>query len=158
MSIVQSPATTRSTVLLVGLGSPHGDDRAGWQAAAALASPPVGGLCVRTAVAPIEILDWLDGQRRLVVCDAAVGTGRAGELARWTWPDQRLAAVGFRGTHDLSLVTVLELAGRLGRLPPEVVVWTIEAQSVEPAAALSPAVESALPTLVARLRGELSHA
>jgi hydrogenase maturation protease len=158
MSIVQSPATTRSTVLLVGLGSPHGDDRAGWHAAGALASPSVGGLCVRTASSPIEILDWLDGQRRLIVCDAAVGTGRAGELARWTWPDQRLAALSFRGTHDLPLVAVLELAGRLGRLPPEVVVWTIEAQSVEAGAELSPDVESALPTLVARLRGELCDA
>jgi hydrogenase maturation protease len=145
-------------VLLVGLGSPHGDDRAGWEAAAALVSLQLGGLCVRKAGAPIAVLDWLDGQRRLVVCDAAVGTGRAGELVRWTWPDQRLTAVGFRGTHDLSLVAVLQLAGRLGRLPPEVVVWTIEAQSVEAGAELSPAVEGALPELVARLREELCHA
>jgi hydrogenase maturation protease len=162
--------------LFVGVGSPHGDDRAGWLVADALSemtetcgfTRPIrlldpGGtaverkpsLAVRKTGVPAELLDWLDGVARLIVCDAFCGAGPAGAIHRWLWPDPRIAQCHSAGSHDFGLPAVLELAATLGRLPAAVVVWGIEAGRVRPGAEVSPEIQRALPDLVARIHGEL---
>jgi hydrogenase maturation protease len=166
----------RGATLFVGVGSPHGDDRAGWLVADALhemtvtdvftrrsdllntgatavvQSPP---LAIRKACIPADLLDWLDGVARLIVCDAVCGAGPTGTLHRWFWPDPRIGQMHSAGSHDFGLPAVLELAGTLGRLPAVVVAWGIEAGQVLPDAEVSPEIQRALPDLVARIHGEL---
>jgi len=160
------------TTLFVGVGSPHGDDRAGWLVADALSdiagtrvsTQTVGTLTRRGHVAihkisvPADLFDWLDDAARLVVCDAVCGGGPAGTLYRWPWPDVRIGQWRSAGSHDLGLRDVLEMAGQLGRLPSEVIVWGIEAGRVVPDAGVSPEVQQALPDLVQRIWSELDHA
>ncbi|MCA9178045.1 MAG: hypothetical protein KDB14_26460 [Planctomycetales bacterium] len=55
------------------------------------------------------------------------------------------------GTHDVSLPVTLQLAERLGKLPPTVVVVGIEVDSVEPLAELSAPVAGAVPRAVEEL-------
>jgi hydrogenase maturation protease len=163
---------SRSRTLVVGIGSPHGDDQAGWLVAERLADDPgIGtesvakgtkisnhppGIIVRQAKSPSELLDWLDGMDRLVICDACRGLGRVGELRSWRWPDHELADVSWSGTHDLSLPAVLALADRLGRLPPRVTIWSVEGASIGALAAVSPEVAEALPNLVEQIKNELA--
>lgn len=146
--------------LIVGLGSPHGDDQAGWLAARRLAADrrPGGDVEVREAAAPTDLFDWLDGAARLVVCDACVGSGPLGTVRRWTRSELRSAAVRGSGTHQVPLPAVLALAERLGRLPSRVAVWTVEAAATAPGDELSSAVEAALPRLVAAIEQELADA
>jgi len=150
--------------LLVGIGSPHGDDRAGWVVADALAgnvarndelpaNPSVAR--VRKVSTPVDLLDWLDGIQRLIVCDAVSGVGAPGTLHRWQWPDARLSQVRSAGSHDFGVAAALELAARIGRLPADVVVWGVEGAMVRPIDRLSPAVEKALPELIRQVQGEL---
>ncbi len=149
--------------LFVGIGSPHGDDRAGWLVADALAeSEPLmqaGGqaeVSVRKALTPVDVLDWLDDVRRLIVCDAVRGAGSAGTLYRWRWPDASLGHVRSAGSHDVGLAAALTRAASLGWLPADVVVWGVEAGQGDAGGGLSPAVELALPGLIQLCRAEIS--
>ncbi|MBX7167993.1 MAG: hydrogenase maturation protease [Pirellulales bacterium] len=141
--------------LVIGLGSPHGDDRAGWEVARALAELNLPGCDVRLANSGAAVLDLLTGAERLVICDAVRGMGPGGTVARWNWPLPQAAPWQAAGSHDLGLREALTLAERLGTLPGEVVIWGVEAVSIGPAERLSEIVRAALPGLVARIEAEL---
>jgi hydrogenase maturation protease len=60
--------------LIVGIGSPHGDDQIGWRIAEALMAEHRVGWIIRTARSPTDLLAWLDDKvERLVICDACDG-------------------------------------------------------------------------------------
>ncbi|MEX0818027.1 MAG: hydrogenase maturation protease [Pirellulaceae bacterium] len=142
--------------LIVGVGSPHGDDQAGWLVAEQLAETlDQDDVEVRKATAPAQLLDWLDGTDRLIVCDACHGLGRIGQVRRWTWPDRELADAVWAGTHDLALPAVLQLVDRLGRLPQSMVVWSVEGAASNTPATISSEVAAALPRLIADIANEV---
>jgi hydrogenase maturation protease len=158
--------------LFVGVGSPHGDDCAGWLVADALSgmdgarvpTPATGPLTpgsevtIHKIAVPADLFDWLDDAGRLIICDAVRAGRPAGTLYRWPWPDARISHIRPAGCHDLGLSDVLEMAGRLGRLPSAVVVWGIEAGQVAPDSGVSTEIRRALPDLVERISRELGHA
>jgi hydrogenase maturation protease len=141
---------------VVGLGSPFGDDRAGWEVIARLRGALPVGTCAETTSDPLRVLDGPPGCELLVVIDACRGAGPVGSLHRFEWPDSRLSAGGGVSSHGVSLAAALELAGALGRLPARVVVLAVEGESGEPGAELSRTVELALPDVVARVLAELA--
>lgn len=114
--------------LFVGIGSPHGDDRAGWVVAESLREQNLPGVDVRQAATPSQLLDWLGPFDRLVVADAYLaGSGspdRSG-LKRWNWPTYSVAVLRSANSHAFGLPQVLQLAERLGALPRNVVVFGI---------------------------------
>jgi hydrogenase maturation protease len=138
----------RNTILFTGLGSAHGDDRAGWLVADMLAARQAPGWLVRRAAAPLDILDWLDGIDRLAICDACVGTGHPGKWRRWPWPVAGLPSLRTRSTHDLGLAAALQLGARLGRLPPEVLLWVVEIGQADPFQPVSREVQAAVEAVV----------
>ena len=90
--------------LVAGIGSPHGDDQAGWLVADRLTRElHRDDVAVRKATSPTELLNWLDGTERLIVCDACCGLGNAGDVRRWPWPHDELFNAAWSGTHDLPL-------------------------------------------------------
>lgn len=142
--------------LVVGIGSPYGDDQVGWLVADRLASRVVRNRTeVRRAASPTDVLDWLQDVERLVICDACRGLRHVGEVRRWNWPTPDIPAIAWSGTHDLSLPGVLALAERLARLPRQVIVWAIEAAPSCAAETLSADVSAAIPELVNRIACEL---
>jgi hydrogenase maturation protease len=158
--------------LFIGVGSPHGDDRAGWLAADALSeiacarrsttttNTPTGrsDVAIHKVGSPVDLFDWLDDAANLIICDAVRGAGPAGTLHRWIWPDERFGHLRSTGSHDFGLNDVLKMAVKLGRLPSQVVVWGIEAGRVDPNGDVSPEIRQALPDLVDRIWSELGHA
>lgn len=144
--------------LLVGIGSPHGDDRVGWVVAGRVAELVAGSLVVRCARTPAELLDWLEGIDTLDVCDAMSGGAAVGSISWWRWPAAEIEHAPFRGSHDLSLAAVLALAERLGRLPPQVRIWGVAVEPRGALDALSPGVSAAVPAVVDRICGVLLHA
>lgn len=107
--------------LLVGIGSAVGDDAVGWALAeriGRLELPP--RTTVRLAATPADLLGWLDGVDRLVVCDAIVGTSEISKLLCWRWPVPEIELEKFAGSHDMTLPAVLQLACALGQLPRDV--------------------------------------
>ena len=96
-----------------------------------------------------ESLDDCQGCESLIVVDAA-STGEAPGTCRLRDLDVLAAsAPPFGSTHALGLGQLVEVARRLGRLPPSIHVVTVEAESLEPhSVELGPAVAAALPRAV----------
>lgn len=148
-----------TATLIVGVGSPHGDDRAGWEMLRHLQPLGFPPQCrIRAASSPLEILDWIDGIQRLILCDACRDGGPPGQIRRFVWPARRLLQTSWSGSHDFSLVATLELAQRLQRLPPAVTLYGVVAQDAAPLAPLSAAVRQALPRLAQRIAAEMGAA
>lgn len=143
--------------LFVGIGSPHGDDRVGWEIARRVGERAGSALAVRCARTPVELLDWLEAIDTLDICDA-VSSGDAGSVHCWKWPSPEIQRVPFRGTHDVALPAVLALADELGRLPTEVRIWGLGIKPPAASDALSPEVAAAVPVVVERICGDLVHA
>jgi hydrogenase maturation protease len=134
--------------LVVGLGSPHGDDRLGWVAVERLRPRLPAGVLALALGSGLELLDCLGDHDRAVVIDAVSPAGRPGTIRCFDWPCPELAARAPGSTHGLGLVEALRLAELLGRLPRRVAISTIEAQQTSPGAPLSESVMQALDMVV----------
>ncbi len=143
-------------VRIVGLGSPFGDDRGGWEVVDQLRGAlPLGGRA-ETVSDPLAVLDCPLGCELLVVIDVCRGAGSAGSCHRFVWPDPRLIAGGGVSSHGIGLASALELAAALGQLPPRVIVFAIEGDSAEPGANLSQVIKTAVPEIVSRVLAEFA--
>lgn len=118
--------------LVLGLGSPHGDDQAGWLVVDALHRLQVSPDVARKLVDPTEVWVWADPGAELIVCDACQGTGPGGTVREWSWPQDVLPVPVQRTTHSYPLVEVLELGQALGLCPEQVLLWTIEGRVFAP--------------------------
>jgi hydrogenase maturation protease len=145
-------------VRVVGVGSPHGDDAAGWEVVQWLRQRLAGapGVEFHLADGGPRCLDLLDGRGTLVLVDALFGDGGSpGTIHRLEWPDERIESLHAGSTHAFRPAEALRLAAALGLLPERVVVCGIEAGGVNPGDGLSPAVAAAIAELVDRLADEL---
>lgn len=162
----------RGSHLLVGIGSPFGDDRLGWLVVDEIERRGMSSAHTRCARAPADLLDWLEGVDRLVVCDACQGGGTTGSWRRFEWPTTSIDDVAFCGTHDMSLAATLALAEQLGSLPKQTTIWGLTVERNSPVVVsvgdnrrdsaiewdLSPPVRSALAPFVAVIERDLNHA
>jgi hydrogenase maturation protease len=141
---------------VLGLGSPHGDDAAGWHVIERLRRRS-GVLAHLGTVEPSRLLDHLGDCRRLVLVDACQSGQPPGTLIRLQWPEASLRGQRRRSSHALGLGEALALAEMLGRLPPAVIFWGIEIARCEPGEDLTPAVRRGLPELERHVLEELGH-
>ena len=135
-------------ILIAGLGSAHGDDRAGWLVAEQLASDNAVQIevVIRKATIPLDLIDWLDGVDTLHVCDACQTLQQGALLRQFFWSEGQLIpceteggspALSFSshrrvGSHDFGLLEVLQLAETIGRLPRQVFVWAVFGSAFQP--------------------------
>lgn len=142
---------------VIGIGSHHGDDRAGWVVAERLrrrASLPAQVVALRDAA---SVLDHLDGCDRLIVVDACVSGDTPGTVRRLEWPDATFRGRGGMSTHGLALSDVLQLAERLARLPREVVLFVVEGERYSPGDPANGATWAGIDRLEALVAAELSR-
>ncbi len=164
----RSKDATAARVLVVGVGSPHGDDQLGWLAVQKFqqhrdgASPTdchCENVCVERLQTPADLLDVLAGHcglDRLVVCDVLEAPLLPGESAGprihcWRWPTGEIVRLRSAVSHALSLPEVLQMAAVLGQLPPEVWLVALEGCRFDPMAAPSAESLAALPSCVAAI-------
>ncbi|MFO0823539.1 MAG: hydrogenase maturation protease [Gemmataceae bacterium] len=150
------PVNIECRAWVVGLGSPHGDDRIGWEVVNRLWAPLPANVRADVATDPMQLADVPVGCGLLLVIDASRGTGPVGSVNRFVWPDPRLSDVGGISTHGVGLPTALELLAALGRLPNRVVVLTAEGIANDPGSGLTPEVEAAIPELIEQVLSELA--
>jgi hydrogenase maturation protease len=134
--------------LIVGLGSPHGDDQLGWVAIDRLRPRLPAGIIARKVHNGIELLECVEGQDTAIVIDAVAPAGQPGTIRSFRWPCPELAACVPLSTHGLGLVEAFHLAEALGRLPRRLNIHTIEAKDSSPGAPLSPEIVLRLDTVV----------
>lgn len=146
----------RKRALVVGIGSPHGEDRLGWLAALGVKQRQFERCDVRIAMTPADLLDWLQGYETVHVCDACRGAGSRAAVHRWQWPDGRIEAQTWSGSHDLGLAGILELAVEIGMAPAAIILWGLEAPGCEPGAAdHDDVVDQLIAEVVERISAEL---
>lgn len=139
-----------SPSMIIGLGSAHGDDQAGWLVIDRLRERGYPQELARAIGNPSELWTWCQRDQTLTICDAILDDGPAGSLKQWDWPTQPFDA-RFSGTHDVPLAEVLALGAELGLLPACAAVWSICGTAFEPGTAPSSAVAQAAEQLADRL-------
>lgn len=150
-------------VLIVGIGSPHGDDQAGWLVADALQLSlnqlhhPDLSCCVKKAVVPLDLLHWLENVDELILCDACQSDAPAGHIRQLPLTDSTTGrlhnnlpdsdARSTEATHGFGLIQVLQLIQiTTGRLP-DTTLWVISGTSFSPGSAISDPVLLAIAQL-----------
>lgn len=133
-----------NSAIMIGLGSPYGDDQVGWQVVERLRNTAkITGTALLIRDRPgARLLEDLQGWHRAILIDAmhsgaAVGTLHCLDL-------NRLEAIStMTSSHGFGLAETLRLGKTLGVLPAEISIYGIEIES-EPMgcfqAPLSPAV------------------
>ncbi len=117
--------TTERTVRVVGLGSPHGEDDAGWQVVRAIAAFAPQEWTTELLRTPIDLVATLSADRPLVLVDAAAEPLPDSPLWRFRWPELPTDAFDIVSTHAFDLRYALELAGSLQLLPELVLVYAV---------------------------------
>ncbi len=143
-------------MIVIGVGSPHGDDRIAWAAIQALrGNVKATAIALREVATPADMLDHLEGITKLVVVDGCRAGQAPGTVIRFDWPSAELQFCRAASSHGLGLVEVLTLANVLGRLPPEATIVLMEIADAAPGDELSPSVSKALPELVSAVLNEI---
>jgi hydrogenase maturation protease len=100
---------------------------------------------------------WKDAEA-VIVIDAVRSGAPPGTVSRFDASLRPLPASMFRdSTHTFSLPEAVELSRVLKQLPPQLIVYGVEAQNFEAGTDLSPAIERAMQTVVERVLQELSR-
>lgn len=142
--------------LLIGLGSPHGNDCIGLRVAEGVARLMSTDVDVFLATTPAALFDRIGSAERLVVFDACLSGASPGTLHRWEWPTEQLDSTRFVGSHDLSLPSVLALLQQLGGLPTQTIIWGVAVEMTDPGSSISPELEAAIPGIVKQICKTLS--
>jgi hydrogenase maturation protease len=148
-------------VAVIGVGNEwRGDDGAGLavvrelRASAAHVEVELIELCEH----PAALLDAWRGRDAVIVTDALrsgepPGTIRRVDAGRDSLPRRPLTR---SSTHGIGLQETIELARTLDRLPPRLILYTVEGARFDLGAGLSSAVQAAVPGLVRLVLGELA--
>src|SRR5690606_31097195 len=109
--------TQQSLTLVVGLGSPHGDDQAGWLVADRLQPSATPGARFMKLAKPIELCSHLADCARLILVDAARSGNSYPQVRRLCWPDRSVVWEQCSSSHGVNVGYALQLAERLQSLP-----------------------------------------
>jgi hydrogenase maturation protease len=145
----------RWPMVVVGVGSPFGDDQAGWRLIETLERRPHLPARLIQVDEPTKLLDALDGCRKLIIVDACRGVCQIGAVTRLKWPDPRIAKQHSHSTHGVGVGDALRLAEQLWRLPPDVVIYGIEVGDCEPGREICQEVLQAVAKLESFIFAEL---
>jgi hydrogenase maturation protease len=150
-----------SPVCVLGVGSPLGDDQAGWLVIDALRACGVGeasGVTLTKLDRPgVMLLGHFEGASRVVLIDAMQAGGAPGEIRQLdeaNWGDY----AGGLSSHGVGVLDALRLAAALDALPPKLDLYGIEVGAARPGEDVSVAVREAATTLAVRLAAELKCA
>jgi hydrogenase maturation protease len=145
--------------VVIGIGNSfRRDDGVGPAVAGRIADAALPGVSVVTASGePSALLDAWSGVARAVVVDAVAGEHAVpGRVRRWTAEDlDTVTAVV--SSHALGLAETAALGRVLGRMPAELVVFTVETADTGHGVGLTPAVAAAVPTVIDAILAELNR-
>jgi hydrogenase maturation protease len=147
-----------SAVRVLGIGSPFGDDQAGWLAVRALeasgAAAGVPGVSLHVLDRPgAGLVERLLDAERVVIVDAARSGAAAGSVCRIE-DEALLAREAPLSSHGLGVGAALALARAMG-CRAHVVLYAIEIEAPVPGAAPGAAVRAAASAVAAQVAEEI---
>jgi len=147
-------------IVLIGLGnSLLGDEGIGVSLVQALSAEFAHHSdveCIDLGIAGMALLHILDGRRKVVLLDCALMGEQPGACRRFTPKDVRDISTSSRcSLHDGNLLDLLALAGEIGGLPPEVVIFGIQPESINASLTLSPTLQHKFDEYMTKVRNEV---
>ena len=145
----------KASCTIIGIGSPHGDDRAGWLVIQRLQKFQDLTCQLKAVSNPIDMLDHLECSK-LIVVDAAYCDAARPSFQRFVWPDDRLALASSQSSHGIGLCYTLRMAEELERLPAETICYAIVRgnESMTPDASPDAATLESVEKVVSRIVNE----
>ncbi len=141
-------------IRVIGIGSPFGDDAAGWRVIEHLRGRVPEGVELLALDRPgAALLRWFEGMDGVVLIDAIRSGGRPGAVRSLSL-DALDGLPESPSTHGFGLAHALRLAGAMGVLPPRVAIHAIELGGLE-RDGLTPEVEAAARALAESLARDL---
>lgn len=145
-------------ILIIGIGSPLGDDRVGLVAAERLRMRLGARATIRSAErAGVHLIDLWAPTDRVILLDAVLTGARPGTVQRI--PAERIASTRFPwSSHGIGLGETISLARVLNQLPARLVLLGVEIASPPHGMDLSPGIADAVPHLIQRVLEEIGAA
>lgn len=145
-----------SLIKVLGLGSPFGDDQAGWRVASGLLAQAMPAhLIIESHDRPGARLIELMSNVSLVFLIDAVKTGHELGFIHRFKNKEIDDFYPLMSTHDMGVAQALQLGRALDALPKTVILYGIEVDSIALDNVLSKPVQRAIDEVVARLTKEL---
>lgn len=148
-----------SRLCILGIGSPSGDDQAGWMVIDALRARGVqtgGGIVIDKLDRPgAALLTLIEQADRAILIDGMQGNGQPGTIRRFDqqdWPAYR----GGLSSHGFGVLDALMLGRELGSLPPRVDLYGIEIGDAAPGRESGAVIQAAVQLLADSLAAELA--
>lgn len=148
-------------IRILGVGSPFGDDRAGWEAAAMLHSRRrTSGLAAQMEIRTLDrpgllLVEQFAGAGNVILIDAVRSGAAIGAIHRLDGNNLcRVQSV--LSSHAGGVMEAVDLARVLGDLPSRLLVFGIEADPANGSDSLSPVVNMALPELVRQVEDQVT--
>lgn len=148
-----------SRVCILGIGSPSGDDQAGWLVVDALMA---GGVQAGSEIAidkldrpGAHLIERMGNAAWVILVDAVQGNGETGRIRRFNqtdWPDYGHGL----SSHGFGVLEALSLARELGSLPRRLDLYGIEIGSAMPGEAPGAGVLDAARQLARRIAADLN--
>lgn len=147
-------------VVVIPLGNrSRGDDGVGPAVMDLLMADGRTAFAVREPRDAMGMLGCWEGASTAIVVDAAQSGAAPGTIHRIEHADGVVPKdAGRTSSHGMGLAEALALGEALGRQPPRLVVYAVEASSFEPEAPLTPAVAASVPKVAAMIRTDLGNA
>ena len=140
---------------ILGVGSPHGDDQAGWSVVDELArNPALREACFRLS-SPWELVEHLGRAAECIVVDACQSGAQPGTIRKLCVSDLPALAETATSSHGGSLLSAVNLAEALGYDLSGVSIYVIEAGACDSVTPLSAAARSGVTELVRLIREKL---
>lgn len=144
-----------SGVRILGIGSPSGDDQAGWLVVDALLAGGFDDIDIDKLDRPgASLIPMLENAAWVILIDAMQGSGRVGGIQRFDqkdWPDYRHGL----SSHGFGVLAALLLARELDSLPPRLDLYGIEIGSANPGEDAAAVIAAAAQQLARRIADEL---
>lgn len=105
----------------------------------------------------LDLLPYLEGVDKLLIVDALEMDAEPGTVFRLEGEEVPRAFASKLSVHQMGVQDLLAVAELQGNLPGELVVWGVQAGSVEMEMQLTPPVQAALDPVLAGVVGELER-
>jgi hydrogenase maturation protease len=147
-------------VRVLGIGSPAGDDQAGWLAVDALLAEG-GAAGVSAVITKLDrpganLIPLLENASWVILIDAMQSGGLLGQIRHFSHVDWPAYGHGL-SSHGLGVVEALSLAQALGSLPPRLDLYGIEIGVTNPGMDPAPVVRAAARELATAIAARLIH-
>jgi hydrogenase maturation protease len=150
-----------ANVLVIGIGNRYReDDAVGPAVAERLRAqlPPSVGVMTNDGEGLLDLVLELSDVGTAILIDAAASGAEPGTIHRLEGADRAaFDRIARCSTHSFGVVEAVELARALGRLPPRLIVYAVEAESLGYGQGLSPHVYAAVEDVAGRIGTEIAR-